>query len=154
MTKEEYINPFSKESEIYAQKLDEATISRNHEQLVILLDEIEHIIPDTEVASQASLYYSIGTVYSDFAKFKGLSMEESLRKQLYCFRKSIDYIELPEYSEKKFEPYVKGFKISLYTNYANTLSSYERQIEAILQYKKVLCIHDSFGLALGNIESI
>ena len=89
-------------------------------QLEILLDEIAKELPLLDSASQAQLYYSIGTVYSDFSKLKGLSFEESIKKQLYCFRKSINIIENEEYTHEKYAPYIKGFKLSLYTNYANT----------------------------------
>lgn len=151
MKKEEYINPFSDKSEAYAKKLDDATIAGDIKKLETLLGEIEVVLPNTDIASQARLYYSVSTVYSDFAKAKGLSLEESLRKQLYCFRKSIDYIEKPEYSKKEYAPYVNGFKSLLYTNYGNTLSSCGRKIEAIFQYKKALNIHSDFGMALGNL---
>lgn len=77
--KKEYTNPFSQESEIYAKKLDDAVITANHVQLEKLLYEIETTIPNVDAASQARLYYSIGTVYCDFAKAKGLSHEESLK---------------------------------------------------------------------------
>ena len=152
--KKEYANPFSQESEIYAKKLDDAVITADHVQLEKLLSEIETTIPNVDAASQARLYYSIGTVYCDFAKAKGLSHEESLKKQLYCFRKSIDIIENEEYSKKEYAPYVKGFKRILYTNYANTLSSCGRKIEAIAQYKKAIEVHPSFGMALGNLGRV
>lgn len=152
--KEEYINPFSAESEMYAKKLDDATIIADSVQLEKLLDEIELAIPNVDAASQARLYYSIGTVYSDFAKAKGLSHEESLKKQLYCFRKSVDIIENEEYSKKEYAPYMKGFKCILYTNYANTLSCCGRKIEAIAQYKKAINVHSSFGMALGNLGRV
>lgn len=152
--KKEYVNPFSQESEIYAKKLDDAVITADHVQLEKLLNEIETTIPNVDAASQARLYYSIGTVYCDFAKAKGLSHEESLKKQLYCFRKSVDIIENEEYSKKKYAPYVKGFKRILYTNYANTLSSCGRKIEAIAQYKKAIEVHPSFGMALGNLGRV
>ena len=153
-SKEGYINPFSQESEIYAKKLNDAIIAEDYVQLEKLLDEIEMTIPDVDAASQARLYYSIGTVYNDFARAKGLTYEESLKKQLYCFRKSIDIIENEEYSKKEYVPYVKGFKRILYTNYANTLSFCGRKIEAIEQYKKALNIHSSFGMALGNLGRV
>ena len=152
--KKEYANPFSQESEIYAKKLDDAVITADHVQLEKLLSEIETTIPNVDAASQARLYYSIGTVYCDFAKAKGLSHEESLKKQLYCFRKSIDIIENEEYSKKEYATYVKGFKRILYTNYANTLSSCGRKIEAIAQYKKAIEVHPSFGMALGNLGRV
>lgn len=151
MSNEDYVNPFSEESEIYAQKLDDATSMKDIDQLGVLLDEIESVLPDVDVASQARLYYSIGTVYSDFAKAKGVSYEESLKKQLYCFRKSIDIIEDEEFSRREYDPYVKGFKCILYTNYANTLNACGRKIEAVAQYKKAININPYFGMALGNL---
>lgn len=39
----------------------------------------------------------------------------------------------------------------MYTNYANTLSSCGRKIEAIAQYRKAIEVHPSFGMALGNL---
>lgn len=152
--KKEYANPFSQESEIYAKKLDDAVITADHVQLEKLLNEIETTIANINAASQARLYYSIGTVYCDFAKAKGVSHEESLKKQLYCFRKSVDIIENKEYSKKEYAPYVKGFKRILYTNYANTLSSCGRKIEAIAQYNKAIEVHPSFGMALGNLGRV
>ena len=154
MRKEEYINPFSNESEMYARELDDATISGDLEKLETILDKIKTVLPNTDSISQARLYYSIGTVYSDFAKSKGLAYEESLKKQLYCFRKSIDIIEDEDYSKNKYAPYVKSFKLILYTNYANTLSFCGRKIEAIAQYKKAMNIHPSFGMALGNLGRV
>ena len=151
MNKEEYINPFSEESELYAQKLDDATIAGDTNQIEKILNEIEKALPNVADVSRSRLYYSIGTVYSDFAKTKGISDEESLRKQLYCFRKSIDIIENKEYSKKEYVPYIDGFKLILYTNYANALDMCGRRIEAIAQYKKALDIQSSFGMALGNL---
>ncbi|MBU9739466.1 LA2681 family HEPN domain-containing protein [Diplocloster agilis] len=154
MKKEKYINPFSDKSERYAKNLDDATIAGYIEKLETILDELEVVLLNVDIASQARLYYSIGTVYSDFAKAKGISPEESLRKQLYCFRKSIDYIEAPEFSKGEYMPFVNGFKRLLYTNYGNTLSRCGRKIEAISQYKKALHIHSDFGMALGNLGRV
>ena len=151
---EHYTNPFSKESEIYAQKLDAATISADFNQIEILLGEIANILPNLDPASQSCLYYSIGTVYSDFAKAKGFTFEESLRKQLYNFRKSVDIIERSEYSKWEYAPYVRSFKCNLYTNYANALSNCGRKIAAIEQYKKALNIRPSYGMTLGNLGRI
>ena len=151
MKNEKYINPFSQISDHYAQKLDEATIAKNVSQLENLINEIEDQINNEDLASQARLYYSLGTVYSDFAKKNGLAFEESVKKQLYYYRKSISIIEDDEYSKKEHSPYINSFKTILYTNYANALGSCGRIIEAISQYKKVLLIRPSFGMALGNL---
>ena len=61
-SKEKYINPFSEVSEIYAKKLDAATLAADFVQLEKLLDEIKLAIPNVGEANQARLYYSIGTV--------------------------------------------------------------------------------------------
>ena len=150
----QYTNPFSKESEVYALKLDDASIKGDIGLIDQLLTEIEKALTYADASSQARLYYSIGTVYSDFAKAKGISHEESVKKQLYCFRKSVDIIEDEEYSKKEYAPFVKGFKRILYTNYANTLSSCGRKIEAIAQYKKAINVHPSFGMAIGNLGRV
>lgn len=148
---EEYINPFSKESEMYARRLDDASLSGDMEKLGTILDETEIALRNADAASQARLYYSIGTIYGVYAKAIGLINEESLRKQLYCFRKSIDIIENEDYSKSEYTPYIKSFKLVLYTNYANTLSYCGRKIEAIAQYKKAININPSFGMAIGNL---
>ena len=86
MEQKEYINPFSKTSELYAQNLDDASLSGDIVSLEHFLSEIEKILLDEDMASQARLYYSIGTVYSDLVKAKRITYEESVKKQLYCFR--------------------------------------------------------------------
>lgn len=151
---EEYINPFSKESEMYARRLDDASLSGDMEKLGTILDETEIALRNADAASQARLYYSIGTIYGVYAKAIGLINEESLRKQLYCFRKSIDIIENEDYSKSEYAPYIKSFKLVLYTNYANTLSYCGRKIEAIAQYKKAININPSFGMAIGNLGKV
>ena len=82
MNQKEYINPFSQVSEIYAQKLDDASISGDVVLLEQLVCEIEKTLPDVDAASQARLYYSIGTVYSDIAQARSLSHEKSIKKQI------------------------------------------------------------------------
>lgn len=117
----------------------------------LIFEEAEKELCNENSASQARLYYSMATVYSDFATFKGISAEKSIEKQLYCFRRSISLIERDEYSDDIYKPYVLGFKRLLYTNYANALDHCGRKIAAIEQYKKVLSIDSSFGMALGNL---
>lgn len=155
MDKKEYINPFSQVSETYAKKLDEASMSGDVVLLEQLISEIEKILPDIDATSQAWLYYSIGTAYSNFAQAKSLSCEKSIKKQLYVFRKSIDIIENEEYSKEEYGPYVNSFKCVLYTNYGNTLCSYcGRNIAAIAQYKKAIGIYPLFGMAIGNLGQV
>lgn len=154
MNQEECTNPFSQVSETYARKLDEASRSGDTVLLDQLVSEIERILPDVDSASQARLYYSIGTVYSDLAQAKLLMREESIKKQLYAFRKSIDIIEREEYSKEEYIPYIEPFKCLLYTNYGNTLCSCGRNIEAIAQYKKAINICPLFGMAIGNLGRV
>lgn len=93
----------------------------------------------------------MGTAYSDYVKLTGVSGEESIKKQLYCFRKSIKLIEADEYADEKYRPYVLGLKQVLYTNYANLLDRCGRKIAAIEQYKKSISINQDFGMANGNL---
>ena len=81
----------------------------------------------------------------------GVSGEASIKKQLYCFRKSIRLIETDEYADEKYRPYVLGLKQVLYTNYANLLERCGRKIAAIEQYKKSILINRDFGMANGNL---
>lgn len=150
--KKVYINPFAQQSEIYAKRIDEALASKNMVLLQDLLSEAEKILPAVNDASKAQLYYSMGNIYDGLAKERLISFEESLKKQLFYFRKSIILIEAnKEYLKDKYEPYIKAFKCSLYTNYGNTLSCCGRKIEAISQYKKVIDIYPCFGMAVGNL---
>ena len=88
----QYIDPFSKATTDLTQRFDTATINKDYEALSMLIDEAIELIKTETAASQARLYYSLATTYSDFAKFKGISTDESLKKQLYYFRKSIALI--------------------------------------------------------------
>lgn len=146
-----YANPFSKRVQELSQKLDKVTISRDIAKLEKLLGEAENMLDNENSASQASIYYSIGTAYSNFSELRGVSGEASIKKQLYCFRKSIGLIETNEYAGKKYRPYVLGFKQVLYTNYANLLNRCGRKIAAIEQYKKATSINRNFGMANGNL---
>lgn len=147
----EFVNPFSKKVEELSKKFDNATISRDYDELERLLSVAESELSNENIASQARIHYSMGTVYSDFAQFKDISTEKSIEQQLYYFRKSISLIEIDEYYEKKFEPYILGFKRLLYTNYANVLDHCGRKIAAVENYKKALSIDSNFGMALGNL---
>lgn len=95
-----YINPFSKRVQELSQKLDKATINGDVSKLEKLLKDAEDILDSENSASQASVYYSMGTAYSDYAELAGASGEASIKKQLYCFRKSIRLIETGEYADE------------------------------------------------------
>lgn len=149
-----YTDPFSKKVKELSEQFDNTTTCRNYEELERLLSEAENELCNENIASQARVYYSMETVYSDFAQFKCVSNEKSIEKQLYYFRKSISLIEIDEYSEKKYEPYILGFKRLLYTNYANVLDRCGRKITAVENYKKALSIDSNFGMALGNLGRV
>lgn len=152
MKDKKIVNPFSENSKILANKFDSATIAKNTEELELLINQALEIIENENVASQAQIYYSIGTAYSDIAILTGISNDESLReKQLFYFRKSLSLIESKELEKLEYRPYILGFKFNLYTNYANALKHLGRNIAAIEQYKKVLDINPNFGMSLGNI---
>lgn len=146
-----YIDPVSKRVQELSQKLDEATINRDVAKLEKLLKDAEDMLDGENSASQASIYYSIGTAYSDFSELAEVSGEESIKKQLFYFRKSIRLIDTDEYTDEKYRPYVLGLKQVLYTNYANLLDHCGRKIAAIEQYKKVISINKDFGMANGNL---
>ena len=145
------LDPFSIQVKDLALSFDKATYDNDLERIETLLDEAQKLVDSENEPSQAYLFYSMGTVYNDFSKLKGLSFHESVKKRLYLFRKSIGIIEKEEYMDKLYEPYMLGFKEVLYTNYANALDDCGRKIAAIDYLKKVLAINDSFGMALGNL---
>lgn len=151
MSIEGYTNPFSEMSLNASKQFDDATLDNDIFELQRLIEEIEPMIPNEDIASQAQLYYSIGTVYGDIARINSDSDEKLIKKQLYYFRKSIALIEHEELANPKYTPYVNALKMILYTNYGNTLDHCGRKIAAIEQYKKALLLRDDFGMALGNL---
>ena len=150
-TSSKYADPFSKRAQELSKKFDEATINRDVAKLGKLLEEARDMLDSEDFASQASIYYSMGTACGDYADLSGDSGEESIKRQLYYFRKSISLIEMDKYADEKYRPYVLGLKQVLYTNYANLLDRCGRKIAAIEQYKKALSINRDFGMANGNL---
>ena len=149
-----YTDPFSDIAKELSVKFDYATINKDVQKLEELIGEAENILFEENPASQAMIYYSLGTAYDDFAKLTRNRNENALQKILYYFRKSIRLIESDEYQDEKYSPYVLGLKEILYTNYANALDHCGRKIPAIEQYKKVLSFHEDFGMALGNLGRV
>ena len=151
---QKYTDPFSKATTDLTRRFDAATINMDYETLSILINEAIELIQSETTASQARLYYSLATTYSDFAKFKGISKDESVKKQLYYFRKSIALINANENYKDEYKPFVRGFKAMLFTNYANALDNCGRKIAAIEQYKNALYCLPQFGMALGNLGRV
>lgn len=146
-----YIDPFSDKAKRLSQQFDDATINKDIEQLYSLIDQAKELVQYEDTASQAQLYYSIGTVYGDIAIINPVPNDELVKKQLYYFRKSITLIQFKELADPKYSPYVDALKLNLYTNYGNILDHCGRKIAAIEQYRKALSIRDTFGMALGNL---
>jgi hypothetical protein len=151
MSFNKYIDPFYKKAKELSWQFDDATINKDIDKLHSLIDQAKELVQYEDAASQAQIYYSIGTVYGDIASIDSSSNDELIKKQLYYFRKSIIHIQFEELNDKKYFPYVNALKINLYTNYGNTLDHCGRKIAAIEQYKKALSIRDKFGMALGNL---
>lgn len=151
MKTEKYVDPFSESSIELALQFDKATLNKNPSELRKLIDQANTLIPNQNIASQAHLFYSIGTAYGGIAQIESNRDESLLKNQLYYFRKSILLIEQEEFDKEQYSPYVMGLKLNLYTNFGNTLDHCGRKIAAIGQYKKALLIHDNFGMALGNL---
>ncbi|HHX70672.1 MAG: LA2681 family HEPN domain-containing protein [Miniphocaeibacter sp.] len=106
---------------------------------------------DLNVISIASLYYSIANGYSDLITLSNSgSNEKIIEKIIYFYRKSINIIKEYDYTYEE-KQYFLGLMLSLYTNYANILSTIGRTIEAIKYFKIVLTLDDSFAMAMGNL---
>lgn len=151
---DKYIDPFSDKAKQLSLEFDTATLNKDVAVLRDLLDNAEKSLDEENDASKAMIYYSLGTAYGDLAKLAASRTEESTKKVLHCFRKSIKLIEQDEYTKEIYRPYVLGLKEILYTNYANVLDQCGRKIAAIEQYKKVLSFHNDFGMALGNLGQV
>ena len=93
----------------------------------------------------------MGTVLGDFPNLYNLSLDESTKKVLFYYRKSIKLIEGVDFTDEKLLPYVLAFKSGLYTNYGNALDNCGRKVASIEQYKKALSIDPHFGMAHGNL---
>lgn len=151
---EYHINPFSKDAIGIAARFDAATDKKDLAELRNLIAEAQILAESESLPSQAYLFYSIGTVFSDFYKIEDSDREKAIEKQIYFFRKSIKLLEQEECADPRYEPYVLGLKQVLYTNYGNALDSYGRTIAAIEQYKKVVATNKDFGMALGNLGRV
>ena len=142
---DKYINPFSQKTEAIAQEFDKAICNKDADGLKQLVDKALKNITSYDTASQAQIFYCVGTVLSEIYKLQGVSYcEESYEKQIYYYRKSVELINDNELSKEEYLPYIRGFKCNLYTNYANALNQVGRIIAAIEQYSLALSINPSF----------
>lgn len=151
MNNEEYENPFSDMTLKVSNQFDDATLNNDIDGLKRIINEVKPIISNENIASQACLYYSIGTAYGNIACLESSLESEQIKNQLYYFRKSITLVQHEELSNPKYAPHVNALKINIYTNYGNALDRCGRKLAAIEQYKKALLIRDNSGMALGNL---
>ena len=158
----DFVNPFPKLCEEYAQRFDVASDNNDVQAIRELLSELEDFLKKHTDAIYAPLYYCMGTSYgnlrthgysveSDEAELSLEKIDVSLEHELYCFRHSLELLDDPELLKEEFEPYIRGLKLQLYTNYANALEDCGRKAAAMKFYRKVLEINPEFGMAEGNM---
>lgn len=159
---ENFVNPFPKLCEDYAQRFDAASDNRDIQAIKKLLIETENFLKNHSDVKYAPLYYCVGTSYGNLRTYgysvksdnTELSTEEkdlSLERELFCFRRCFELLEDSELIKEEYEPYVLGLKLQLYTNYANALEACGRKAAAMKFYCKVLEMNSKFGMAEGNI---
>ena len=147
-----YIDPFSEKTKELSLRFDNALDMGDISLIEKVIEDAKFALPTEDFASQARIYYSLGTAYGDISYISSNDKkEEFLSRQIYYLRKSISVVESKELEKREYEPYLMGLKLNLYTNYANALDHIGRKIAAIEQYKKVLLINPKFGMALGNL---
>lgn len=145
-------NPFDTKVLELQKKFDSALDNQSVTELCTTIDEALKLLSSTSLnsISKASLYYSIATTYSDLEMYsKEYQNENNQEKIIFYYRKSLESIEEFGLTDSS-NPYYLGFKLDLYTNYANSLDRIGRTIEAIRYYQKALAINPKFGMALGN----
>lgn len=151
MNSKKFIDPFDEEVKRIALAFDAAMDEDDSDKQRKLIQYALDVIPNINSASKAHLYYSLGTTYGEIARAQHDNDEESIKKQLYYFRKSITIINADDLNDPIYSPFVNGLKMNLYTNYGNTLDRCGRKIAAIDYYKKALTINLGFGMAAGNL---
>lgn len=80
-----FTDPFSKKAKELSARFDFTTRNKDTVELKKLLKEAEDTLDKENPASQAMLYYSLGTAHDDFARLTGNINEKSFQKVLYFF---------------------------------------------------------------------
>ena len=151
----EYVNPFSDNIVALGQQIDAAADNRNIDELKKLATEAENFFEIACTTSRAMAYFCAANALAESARLENKPNEEqSLGRQLYLLRESIDLIEKENFLEEENFPYVVPFVCSVYANHANLLDSIGRKIAAIESYKSALLFHPTFGMALGNLGRV
>ncbi len=158
----DFVNPFPKLCEDYANRFDVASDNNDTQTIRELLFEAEDFLKKHTDAIYAPLFYCMGTSYgnlrthgysieSDKAELSLEKADVSLERELYCFRHCLELLDDPVLLKEEFKPYITGLKLQLYTNYANALEACGRKAAAMKFYRKVLEINPEFGMAEGNM---
>lgn len=148
----DFVNPFPKLCEEYAQRFDMASDNSDIQAIRELFVRSRGVFEKHTDAIYAPLYYCMGTSYGNL-RTHGYSVESgeaelslekkdiSLERELYCFRHCLELLDEPGLLKEEFEPYIRGLKLQLYTNYANALEDCGRKAAAMKFYRKVLEIN-------------
>ncbi len=139
-----------------AKKFDDATLSKNAVQLKNLIDEVEYDIERHDIYYRVAMYYSLASATFDLWKMEHIDEmpdRESLQKQLFFYRKSIELFSNDCLRTIADNPYIISLKTSVYVNYGNTLDACGRKLLAVEQYYNALRIYPFHPMALGNLGS-
>lgn len=143
-----------KDAILFAKKFDEYTINNKIDELKILIDNAINTLDKGDIIFQTYLLYSIatakGTIYQ-LTKDENKDKENSLKEQLYYYRRSIDNIEREEYKDKISITFGNVLIASIYVNYGNCLGECGRIISSINQYNKALEYIPDYAMAIGNL---
>ncbi len=82
-----FTDPFSKKVKDLSARFDFATINKDTAELKKLLKEAEDALDEENSASQAMLYYSLGTAHDDFARLTENRTEKSFQKYYISLEK-------------------------------------------------------------------
>lgn len=148
---ENNVSPCLDVAEKIATQFDAAIIAGDLVALEEHINEALTLAESEDVISKATIYYCLGTAYGEIDSIGGTNTEDSLKKQIYFFRKSITLLEMVGCNTSDFSLHVKTYTTNAYINYGNVLCRCGRIIAAIAQYKKALEIQPTFGMALGNL---
>jgi tetratricopeptide (TPR) repeat protein len=148
---EKHYSPCSAETEKIAKELDDAIIAKDFVTLNERINDALTLSKREDAVSKAIIYYCLGTAYGDLHSIGGTESEESLKKQLYFYRKSITQLYALECTTSEFSLFINKYKTNAHINYGNALCRCGRIISAIDQYKKALDLQPGFGMAHGNL---
>lgn len=146
-----YIDLFSENVRRIAAEFDKATDTQDVDELYSLINRALSNVENENYASQAQIYYSVGTAYSEIKRITKSNDEKLVEKQFFYLRESISAIGKVDMSNPAHRPCIISFVAQLYTNYGNLLSSCGRMISAIDQYLQALVFYPTFGMAQGNL---